>query len=65
MLRRVLPHICIVFSLMFIVLLILNVYNPFMGFLSGSLSQWCLATFCIVALATAVELVHMERQNDE
>ena len=64
MIRRILPHVCIVFSLMFIVLLILNVYNPFMGFISSSLSLWCLLAFCIVALATAVTLVWMNRKTD-
>ena len=33
MLRRILPHVCIVLSLTVLVLLILNLFNPFMGFL--------------------------------
>jgi len=65
MLRRILPHICIVFSLMFLVLLILHAYNPFMGFISGNLSLWCLAAFCAVAFATAVVLIRTDRHRGQ
>lgn len=64
MFRRILPHVCIVFSLMFLVLLILHAYNPYIGFISGTTSLWCLAVFCIVALLTAVVLVWVDRHND-
>lgn len=64
MIRRILPHICIVLSLMFIVLLILHAYNPFMSFISGTVSLWCLALFCIVALATAITLIWLDRHQD-
>ena len=64
MLRRILPHICIVFSLMFLVLLILHAFNPFMGFISGTVSLWCLGAFCLIALTTAIVLVWTDRHND-
>lgn len=64
MIRRVLPHCCIVLSLMFLVLLILHAYNPYMGFIAGTLSLWCQAAFCVVALATGILLVWMNRHND-
>lgn len=64
MFRKILPHICIIFSLMFLVLLILHAFNPFMGFISGTVSLWCLGAFCLVALATAIVLVWMDRHND-
>ena len=63
--RRILPHVCIVFSLMFLVLLILHAHNPFMGLLSGPVSLWCLAGFCLVAFATAVALVWADRHHEE
>lgn len=64
MIRRILPHICIIYSLMFIVLLILHAYNPFMGFISGTVSLWCLAGFSVVALATAISLIWLDRHID-
>lgn len=63
MFKRILPHLCIVFSLMYLVLLILNIYNPYMGFISGVTSLWCLAVFCIIALATSITLIFTDRHN--
>ena len=65
MFRRILPHICIVFSLMFLVLLILHAFNPYIGFISVTVSLCCLALFCIVAFTTAVVLVWMDRHDDQ
>ena len=47
MLRRILPHVCIVLSLTVLVLLILNLFNPFMGFLSSAVSLWFLLALCL------------------
>ena len=63
MLRRILPHICIVLSLTVLVLLILNLYNPFMGFLSSAVSIWFLFALCLAALATAILLVRTDRRR--
>ena len=63
MLRRILPHICIVLSLTVLVLLILNLYNPFMGFLSSAVSLWFLFALCLAALATAILLVRTDRRR--
>lgn len=65
MFRRILPHICIVMSLTVLVLLILNLYNPFMGFLSSPVSLWFLLALCLSALATAIVLVRTDRHNGQ
>ena len=54
MLRRILPHISIILSLMFGVFLILNIRNPRMGFISGSISLWLLAILAAVSFANAI-----------
>ncbi|MBR4474084.1 MAG: hypothetical protein IKS55_10650 [Oscillospiraceae bacterium] len=64
MFRRILPHICIVLSLTVLMLLILNVYNPFMGFLSSTVSLWFLLALCLAAFATAVVLIRTDRRSD-
>ena len=73
MLRRILPHVCIVLSLTVLVLLILNLFNPFMGFLSlfnpfmgflsSAVSLWFLLALCLTALATAIVLVWTDRRQ--
>ena len=64
MFRRILPHVCIVFSLMFLVLLILHAFNPYIGFVSGTTALCCLALFCIVALITAIVMIWSDRHNN-
>ena len=63
LLRSSLPHICIVFSVVFLVLLILHAYNPYMGFLSGTVFICFLILFCLSALATALILVVNDRRS--
>ena len=64
MLRKVLPHICLVFSVVFLVLMILNAYNPYIGFLSGTVFLCFLIVFCLSAFATALVLIVSDRRND-
>lgn len=57
MFRKVLPHVCVVFSLSFFVILILEAYNPHLGLLSGVVAHWYMVVFCVVAFVTAVVLI--------
>lgn len=49
-----LTHCNIVFSVVFIVLLILNLFNPSMQLLGGALALWFLTFFCASALVCGV-----------
>lgn len=49
-----LAHCNIVFAAVFIVLLILNLFNPSMQLLGGPLALWFLAFFCVSALLCGV-----------
>ena len=49
-----LAHCNIVFSSVFIVLLILNLFNPSMQLLGGPLALWFLMFFCLSALACGI-----------
>ena len=63
--KRILPHICIVLSLTVLVLLLLNLYNPFMGFLSSPVSLCFLFALCLAALTTAIVLVWTDRHDGQ
>ena len=62
-LLRILPHITIVLSLMFGTFLVLNRFNPRMGFISGSLSLKLLAVLCIVSFINSWILVWYNRRG--
>ncbi len=65
MFRKVLPHVCIVFSLSLFVILILEAYNPHLGLLSGAVAHWYLLAFCIVAFVTAVVLIWKNHHEEK
>ncbi|MDF2486837.1 MAG: hypothetical protein K0R46_3005 [Herbinix sp.] len=60
---RVLPHITIVLSAMFITLWILDQFNPMMNFIDSEISKILLIIFCIFSMITAIVLVAMERKQ--
>ena len=62
---RILPHLTIILSLMFITFWILDIYNPLMNFLSSDLSKGLLLLLCISALITAMITVALDRKYNE
>ena len=47
-------HATVVFSIVFLVLLILNCFNPAMGFISSVQSNWLLLLFCLCSLLNGI-----------
>lgn len=46
-LRTVTAHLTVVLSLMFLVFLVLDQFNPMMNFVDNSISHWLLALLCV------------------
>lgn len=61
--RRALPHLVIILSVVFMVFLVLNRFNPMMGFLSNKYSRPMLWVFCVAALAESILLVSIHRRR--
>ena len=53
-LRSALSHIAIIFSGVFITLVILNFYNPSMGFLTSTVSVVYILLYCLTVIALGV-----------
>lgn len=56
--KKIIPHLCIILTLMMITLFILNYLNPLMGFLSRGMSKvvivlWILSIIAAVACIIA------------
>jgi hypothetical protein len=64
MIRKLLPHALFIMAVMFIVLNILDSYNPAMGFLTSSLSKWMLVSFCGFALFIAIYMIVNNRRRE-
>ena len=64
-LKRVIPHVSIVCSLILLVLYIINLFNDSMGFLRGSEFEILLVIAIVSAFLTAVFLVRDNWQDEK
>ena len=62
-LNRILPHIVLVLALLFMVFLVLNSFNPMMGFLTGTYSRVLLWVFSICAYLESAILIFISRRK--
>ena len=53
-LRTVCSHLTVILSLVFIVFLVLDQFNPMMNFVDNRISRWLLAAFCICGISRSV-----------
>ena len=58
---RILPHLTMSLAAAVLVLVILNYYNPLLGFLSTAYSKIILVIFCLCALLSSVGAVALYR----
>jgi len=52
--HEVLRHTTVILSLMFIVFLILDQFNPMMNFIDNNISRWLLAALCASGIGQSV-----------
>ena len=62
---RILPHITIVLSLMFMTFLALDNFNPQMNFINSKMSKLLLSLFCISSMVTAIITVYLDSKSDQ
>ena len=63
-LEATLPHVCIVLSLMFLVFLVLDDYNPMMNFLTNPISTALLALLCIIGMLNSILSIRDRRKSE-
>ena len=51
--RAVLRHTTVILALMFLVILVLDQFNPMMNFIDNNISRWLLAALCLGVVAQA------------
>lgn len=57
MIKKIMPHLCIVVSVMMIVFLVIDSVNSAMGFLRGDVFKTFLIIYVIVSILTAAFLI--------
>lgn len=62
MVRKLIPHICIILSVMLITFLIADNYNPGMNFVGNQFFKTLLALDCIAAIVNAGFLIAGNRK---
>jgi len=63
-LGRIVPHLCIVFSLLTLVLFCIDRVNVAMAFMTAELSKWVFAVLAVLACASAVMLIFQQWKED-
>ena len=53
--ESLLTHLTVILSLMFVVFLILDQFNPLMNFIDNDLSRWLLLALCLIVLPALAE----------
>lgn len=60
LIKRIVPHICIIFSLVALTFLVLEQFNPLLG---RPFFQVILLIFCIAAIATSAFLIAANKKS--
>ena len=53
-LTKLLSHLIVILSLMFVVFLILDQFNPMMNFVDNSISHWLLGVLCFSGITQSI-----------
>jgi hypothetical protein len=63
MLKRVIPHICLIISVMMLVLFTIDRVNESMNFIGNDIFDTLLLLFCLSAIPTAIFLIADNRRH--
>ncbi len=63
MFRKLIPHICIIISLMMLTFFVVDIYNPGMNFLGNDIFKTLLVVFCVASIVSAAFLIRFNRRT--
>lgn len=63
MLKKILPHLCIVISFMMLTFFVIDQFNSAMAFINNDYTKWLLAVFCVLVIATSIYLIADNRRG--
>jgi len=63
MLKRIIPHVCLIISIMMLVLFGIDRVNEAMNFIGNNVFDVLLLLFCLSAIPTAIYLIADNRRS--
>ena len=63
MLKKIIPHICIILSLMMLTFFVVDKFNPGMNFVGNSIFKVLLAIYGVAVIIASVYLVAYNRRS--
>jgi len=63
MLRKILPHICIIISLMMLTLYVIDRINSAMNFIDNDYFKFLLLIYCLAVIPTSIYLIADNRRR--
>lgn len=63
MLRKILPHVSILLSNMYIVFFLIDRVNTAMAFINNNITKWLLLFASLISIANSIFLIHDERKR--
>lgn len=63
--KKIIPHITIILSLMTIAFFIIDKFNEIMAFMTSEMSKWLFAVLALCAIITSVCLIRSNLQEEE
>ena len=64
-LKKILPHLNIIMVVILVVLLIIDICNPFMEFINNNMTKGFIWFFCVLAVANAVVMLTENHRDDK
>lgn len=61
--KKIIPHIAIILSVMFLVFYVLDYFNDAMNFIANTISKNLLPVLCVSSFATSVMAIGMQRKG--
>ncbi len=63
MLKKILPHLCIIIALMMLTFFVIDQINTAMNFINNQMFKWLLMVFSVCAIATSILLIVENRRK--
>ena len=64
MLRKLLPHVTIVMSCMYVVFFCIDRVNSAMAFIDNEITKWLLLALCLISIVEAIWLIADDRRRE-
>lgn len=62
---RIIPHLCLILSLMMLTFFIIDLFNPSMAFLNNTVTKYLLALFSLLSMIPSLYMILKEENGQK